>query len=105
MKRVLGEFDFFWEINFANGDVTICKTDVVAQPEFSFGDIEIIRWTFSDFFIEQTVTTTAQKLNFSGFAPKSTETFRVFLRHQFCRWCRQVFCIFSSKKLVTLKPV
>ena len=40
MKRVLGEFDFFWEINFANGDVTICKTDVVAQPEFFFGDFE-----------------------------------------------------------------
>jgi hypothetical protein len=40
MKRVLGDFDFFWEINFANGDVTICKTDVVAQPEFFFGDFE-----------------------------------------------------------------
>ena len=29
-----------------------------------------IRWTFSDFFIEQTVTTIARKLNFSGFPLK-----------------------------------
>ena len=42
----------------------LCKTDVRKKPE-------IFCWTFSDFFIEQTVTTIARKLNFSGFPHSS----------------------------------
>ena len=39
------------------------------------GDFEkrIFRWTFSDLFIEETVTTIARKLNFSGFPQKNAE--------------------------------
>ena len=29
-----------YEYEIVRGDVTICKTDVVAQPEFFFGDFE-----------------------------------------------------------------
>jgi hypothetical protein len=45
--------------------ITVCKTDVVTQPEFFTG---IFKSGYSlDFSIEQTVTTIARKLNFSGF--------------------------------------
>ena len=38
--------------------ITFCKTDVPTKPENFTGDFEkrIYRWTFSDFFMEQTVT-------------------------------------------------
>ena len=39
------------------------------SPSF-FSGILKIRWTFSDFFIEQTVTTTAQKFKFQRICPK-----------------------------------
>ena len=43
------------------------------------------RWTFSDFFIQQTVTIIARKLNFSGFPQKNCWNFLDFYPHQLCK--------------------